>query len=116
MKRLLAQDNIGGRIERWWSHTDDYGNTATTVEAVQDVEPVFEAVKRQADLPRSGDFRYRATIPATVIEDVSKLKASEWGIGKFPAFQEIMAGKTDRSQQVWAEVLYGRDYRRFQAQ
>ena len=116
MKRLLSQEIVGGRVNRFWLTTGDSPkHNAIAVETVQDVEPVFEAVQRQRDMPKGKDFRHVATIPGTVIEEVCKIKAALWGVRKADAFREVMGNKTDRAKQVWADLLRGRDYRRFQA-
>lgn len=111
-KKLLGVTNIGGRLERDWMYYGDGGKRMFATEVVQDVEPVFDYVKRERK--KDPDQRYAATIPSTVIEDLAKINAQQWGIRKQDAFREIMAGKTDRAQKVMRELLYGRDYRKFQ--
>lgn len=116
MKRLLHTENVGGRLERWWLHSGEGPkHNAITVETIQDVEPVFDAVARKRNLPKGKDFRYVAHVSGVVIEEVCKIKAALWGVRHADAFREIMNNKTDRAQQVWAELLRGRDYRKFQA-
>lgn len=113
--RLLATENIGGRIERWWLHAGDDGRDKITVETVQDVEPVFNHVTHRRDDPKGRDLRYVATIPATVIEELTRIHAERWGIKRSDAFREIMGNQTDRAQKIWLDLLQGRDYRKFQA-
>lgn len=115
MKRLLSVENIGGRAEYSWLHYGDDGRQKFTVETVQDVDPVFDDVARRRDQPKGKDFRYVGSIPHTVIEEVCKIKAALWGVRKADAFREVMGNKTDRAKMVWADLLQGRDYRRFQA-
>lgn len=112
--RLLGAENIGGRVERTWLHTDDSGNDVITVQAVQDVAPVFSHVKRSSE-GKGRDMRYRGSVPATVLEDMAKISAASWGVTKIEAFREIMGNKTDRARKVWSLLLDDRDYRRLQA-
>lgn len=114
MSRLLGQEVNGGRIDRWWLHTGDDGSDRITVETIEDVEPVIDAVKRRRELPNSGDFRHVATIPRTVIDEVCRVNAATWGVQPYQVFAELMANKTDRARGVWRLFTQGRDYRRFQ--
>lgn len=114
MKRLLHKQNTDHRMEYWWLHTGDNGEEQITVEFVEDVEPIFERVKRQRDMPNKGDLRHVASIPETVIEETARINANAWGIRTSEAFREIMQGKTDRAQSVWKMLCKGRDYRKFQ--
>lgn len=114
--KLLGREAIGDRIENWWLHTGDDGKDRITVETVQDVEPIFDDVARKRHLPKGKDIRFLATIPATVVEEVCRIKASLWGVRVSDAYREVIENKTDRAKQIWAELLRGRDYRKFQAQ
>lgn len=115
--KLLGQENVGGRIHKWWLHTDAYGNDAITVETVQDCEPVIQYVKQlnESYNPKSA-FRHKATIPVTVLEEMCRVKAKEWGVRPVEAFKEIYAGKTNRAQKVMRTLTEGRDYRKLQAE
>lgn len=113
MKRLLAVEDIGGRSEKWWLHTGDHGQDCITVETVQDVEPIIDAVSRRR-LDSGGDFRFVASIPATVFEEVCKIEARRWGVRLHAATREIMQNRTDRAKAVWLMLTRGRDYRKLQ--
>jgi len=109
---VIFEENIGGRIQRWHRHTGDRGQPQITVETVQDVEPVFEEAKRLSN--DKGDFRFLGTIPATVIDEVSKINAKRWGISVADAFREIIGNKTSRAHAVWKLLLKDSEYRKFQ--
>lgn len=112
--KLLDSQRVGQRTEKWWLHTGDYGEDQITVEIVEDVEPIFERVKRQRDAGNKGDFRFVASIPPTVIDEACRINAKTWGIRPGQVFQELMTNKTDRAKSVWRTLTHGRDYRKFQ--
>lgn len=114
--RLIKEEDLGGRKQRWWFHYGSDGKPQLSVETIQDVEPVFDHVKRQSEHRDFADMKYRGSIPANVLEEAAKIKSRQWGEAYLSVFQEIMGGKTDRSRRVWRELLYGRDFRKFQAQ
>jgi len=115
VKRLLHTENIGGRVEKWWLHTDAQGKDVITVETIQDVEPVFAHVKAMTDAHRTkSDFRFKASIPATLIEEVCRLKAIDWGCKTVDVFKELMSAKTDRAKGIWDMLTGDREYRRLQ--
>lgn len=115
MSRLLSTENVGGRVEKWWLHLGDDGKDRITIETVQDVAPVFDAVARRRGQPKGRDLRYVATIPATVIEELCRIESTRWGVPVSEAFREVMLNKTDRAQRIWNDLLQGRDYRKLQA-
>lgn len=112
--RLLGQEWVGGRLERTWLHTGDDGKDRITVETVQDVAPVFKSVRHRTEND-SKDFRFKAEIPGTMIEDAARINAPLWGVPRREAFREIVANKTDRAKAVWKTFTQGRDYRKLQA-
>ena len=114
MKRLLSRERNGHRIDNWWLHTGDDGNDRITIETVEDVEPTFKRVQHMRDAPKSKDFRHVASIPQTVIEEICRLRAQDWGGKPHEVFNELMRNKTDRAQGVWKMLTLGRDYRKFQ--
>lgn len=114
MKQLMCQENIGGRIQKWWLHYGDYGQEQITVETIQEIDPVFELVKRNSEYS-SKDFRFKGTIPATLIDEICKVKGKLWGMNTTEAYREIMQGKTGRAKAVWKMLLEDRDYRKLQA-
>lgn len=111
---VFARENIGGRVQLWHRHTGPHGEPQVTVETVQDVEPVIRHAKAQREITRNSDFRFRGAIPATVIEDVSKINARLWGCKIGEAFTEIMQAKTDRAKRVWKTLLGDSDYSKLQ--
>lgn len=115
MKRLLATEVNGQRVDRWWLHTGDHGQEQITVQTVEDVEPIFDRVKRHREKGRGGDFRHVASIPPTVVDEACRVNAKLWGIRPSEVFQELMANDTDRAKGVWQTLTRGRDYRKFQS-
>lgn len=118
MKRLLGVENIGGRISKDWLHVGDDGRDRITTETVQDVEPVIRATKEQSDaqLGRRGFLRLKANIPMTLLEDMCRVSALEWGCSAKDAVSEVMLGKTDRAQRIIRTLTEGRDFRKLQAE
>lgn len=116
MKLLGAEHTGGGRIERHWLHTGDDGGDRITVETVQDAEPVFEIVKSiaQAQTKKSA-FRFKASLPTTMIDETSKINAKLWGMSVREAFAELIGQKSNRSKRVMKTLTEGRDFRKFQA-
>lgn len=114
MRKLLACENIGGRIQKWWSHFGDDGKPEITVETIQEIDPIFEVVKRNSETAPSG-FRFRGTIPITLIDEISKVRGADWGLNTTEAYAEIMGNKTDRAKAVWKMLLEDIDYRKLQA-
>lgn len=119
MPRLLSKSTDGQRIEKWWLHTGDDGNDAITVETIEDVEPIFERVRRQRDMreysPVKSEFRHVASIPPTVIEEVCRIKGKEWGLPTREVYSQLMQGKTSWAKGAWRMLTQGRDYRKFQS-
>lgn len=114
MKRLLGTERNGGRVERYWQHWGDDGKKKITVETVEDGEIAIKRARRLAQ-ERHRDVRYKATIPATMIDDISKIEAQRWGVSVREAFAEIVAARTDRAKRVWRTLTQGRDFSRLQA-
>jgi len=116
MAKLLGREQSGDRRENWWLHTGDDGNDRITVQTVQESDPIIARVDRVRHDPidRKSAFRFKASIPATLIEDAARINAKEWGIAYGEAFREIMSNRTDRAQRVWKTMTHGRDYRMFQ--
>lgn len=115
MAKLLGTERNGAAVDKWWLHTDDFGNDVITVETVEDVEPVFEKVRAIRDRPKGKDFRHVASIPVTVIDEMCRIHAAIWGISRREVFAELMLGKTDRAQSMLRVLTHGRDYRKFQS-
>lgn len=118
MKRLLGVENIGGRISKDWLHVGDDGREKITTETIQDVEPIIRATKQMSDaqLGRRGFIRFKANIPDTLLEDMCKASAVQWGCTLQEAMREVMIGKTDRAQRVIRTLTEGRDFRKLQAE
>lgn len=114
MKKLLASENIGGRIQKWWAHFGDDGRKKITVETVQEIDPIFDQVRRNSETAPEG-FHFRGTIPATLIDEICKIKSADWGLNATEAYAEIMGNKTDRAKAVWKMLLEDIDYRKLQA-
>lgn len=116
MKRLLGVERIGNRIQRDWMHWGDDGRKKITTTVVEDVEPVFEQVRQMADANRGNrDFRYKASIPMTVIDDMANKLAPKWNLRPREVYQELISSKTDRAKSIWRMLCSDREYRKFQA-
>lgn len=115
MARLIAVEDIGGRVERHWVHEGDDGRKKITVETIQDVEPAIDEAKALTEATRKGGFRFKANVSATHLEEACRIASRLWG-QKFPeTFREVMQAKTDRAKGVWRELTEGRDFRKLQA-
>lgn len=112
--KLLGEERNGDSIDRYWLHVGDDGNDRITVETIQDVEPAMDRAKSLKD-HNGKTFRFRATIPAVVIDGICKLNAKTWGIKPGEVFAELMANQTSRARGVWTLLTGGRDYSKFQA-
>lgn len=113
MKLLDQEIILPGVVQKTWRHTDGAGNDNITVENVQDVEPIFNQVKLGAQA-NSKDMPLLAQIPVVVIEETSRVCATNWGMRVKDAYAEIVNNKTGRAKQVWAILVTGRDYRKLQ--
>lgn len=113
--KLLGSEWAGGRVEKYWLHSGPDGRDRITVETVQDVQPIMDAVHVQRSMPQGKDLRWKATIPNTVFEETCRITAQVWGVEPSVVFKEIMDARTDRAQQVMRTLTEGRDYRKFQA-
>jgi|GEM_PF-2468194 len=114
MARLMGAENLGGRIEKTWMHTGDHGQNQFTIEIVQDVAPILRRIEREAKNPTFKDFRLKADLPLTMIDDLSKISGKEWGVSVKDAFAEIMNQKSTRSKKALKLLTEGRDYRKLQ--
>lgn len=115
MAKLLSQTNIGGRLEKTWMHSGSHGQKQFTIEVVQDVAPVLKRLEREAKHNSFRDFKLKADLPLTMIDDLSKISAKTWGISVREAFSEIMSQKSDRGRKALKLLTEGRDYRKLQA-
>lgn len=112
--RLLKREKVGNRIQNTWMHYGSDGRKKLTVETVEDTEPVFNQVKQVAQASRKTDFRLKASIPATLIDEAAKTSAKLWGVSVREAFSEICTGKTDRGVKALRLLTEGRDYNKLQ--
>lgn len=109
MGKILGRERIGHRIQTDILNSDG----SITVHTSEDVEPVFEKVKRLSEVAHS-DFKFKASIPLNMIDEVCKIKAAEWGISSKEVFEEIMCG-SDRAQKVLKEITEGSDFKKLQS-
>lgn len=114
MAKLLGVERHGATVDRYWQHWGDDGRKKLTVETREPVDPIIASVRRRAQRP-DGDFRFVASVPATMISDACRINAERWGISRKEAFAELMAGKTDRAKKTWRLFTSGRDLSRLQA-
>lgn len=115
--KLLGAENIGGgRVEKYWLHSDGAGHDNITVEVVQAVDPIIRQLKQQVqnERPMSG-MRLKARLPVTMLDEASKISAKEWGISVKDAFSEIVKQKSERAKRALRVLTEGRDYRKLQA-
>ncbi len=102
--RLLDEERIGGRINRWYRDGDKIG-----VHTVEDVQPVVDANRRSyndaSDRFGKGTFHRVASIPSVIMEKVCHEKGIPW--------REFIACKSSRSVRAWNELLNDRDLRAF---
>lgn len=112
--KLLGWQNIGGRILRDWLHIGDDGKKKITTETVQDVEPIFDRAKRLTEMNVSRDFRFKASIPLTVVDEVCTRVAPVWGMKPIEVYRELIAAKTARAKKIWRLLCHDRNYRKFQ--
>lgn len=115
MARLLDITNNGGRIDKTYMHYGPNGEKQITTTMTLDVQPVFNAVKQQAQNSRYKDLKFKASVDEVNITEFCKQSAGVWGVSIREAYAEIMAGKTDRAKKVWKILTEGRDFRKFQA-
>ena len=114
--RLLGQEFDGTRILNYWLHTGDDGRDKITVEIKENVDPVFDSVRFRAQSQSSNStFKYKGSIPFTLIEELCKVNASLWGVSVREAYSEFIQQKTDRSQRLLRMLLQDREYRKLQA-
>ena len=111
--KLLGSQNIGGRILRDWLHVGDDGRQKITVQTVQDAEPMFDRA-RLLTATSGKDFRFKATIPVTTIDQVCTRMAPLWGMRAAAVYRELIEAKTDRAKLIWHMLCHDRDYRKFQ--
>ena len=114
-KRLLDIENSGGIVHRTYSHIGDDGKKKITVKSTQDTAPLMARAKMLKQTENSKDFRFKASIPANLINDAAYRAANLWGVSAQKAYSEILAGKTDRAKKLVKMLTEGRDFRKFQA-
>ena len=116
MKKLLGSEVSGNRTHTYYKHYGDDGREKLTVETKEDVTPVIQDVKRIAQSHQQGsDFKLKAIIPPTMVDDLCKISSKSWGCTVKQAFEEIVAGKTDRAVKAMRTLTDGRDFRKLQA-
>lgn len=115
--RLLGAENIGGgQTEKYWLHSDGRGNDNITIQVCQDAAPIIKQLKQQVRDERAhSGVRLKARIPATMMDEASRISAKEWGVSVRDAFAEIVKQKTDRAKRTLRLLTEGRDYRKLQA-
>ena len=109
MSRILGRERLGHRIQTDILNSDG----SITVHTEEDVEPVFKKVKRLSEGTHQ-DFKYKASIPLNMIDEVCKIKAAEWGISPKEVFGELL-GDSDRAQKVLKEITESSDFIKLQA-
>lgn len=112
--KLLGTSDLGGRTEYWWLHNGKDNTDCITVQTVQDAEPVIESVQGRTELNK-GDFRYKASIPSTIVEELCRLYSTQWKMKPREVLAELMNAKTKRSKRCWKMLTEGRDFRKLQA-
>ena len=109
MARLLSTEDHGDRTEYWWLHTGDDGKDRITIQTVEDVAPILDRNKQEFNAaPQkfgNGTFHKVASIPATVIEEVCRIKKI--------SFRELMTNKSDLAKYIWNHLLNDSELRSF---
>jgi len=100
MAKLLSEEWVDGRLERYWLHTGADHTDRITIETIEDVEPVIEANKRAynegvREVPGLG--RRVARIPRTVIEELCRINKIK--------FRDLMDPKNPHGQKIMNEFL-----------
>ena len=114
MAKLLDVSLSGDIVEKTWVHNGDDNKPRITTQTIQDAEPVFKRAKHLSQ-NQGKDFRFAATIPGNIINDICYQCSTSWGISPRKVMKEIVQGKTDRAQKILKLLKHSRDYRKFQA-
>lgn len=109
MSKILGRERIGHRTKTDVLNSDG----SITFHTSEDVEPVFKKAQILSERPYE-HFKFKASIPLNVMDEVCKIKAAEWGIEKGDVFMEIMGNESQRAQAVLRTLTEGRDFRKFQ--
>lgn len=113
--KLISSEFDGHRVHRTFQHLGENGQKQVSVETTENVDPVFEKVKRVAQTTSAkSEMRLKASIPFTLIDEVSKTNAQIWGVSSREAFAELVSCKTVRAQKVMKMLTEGMDYRKLQ--
>lgn len=114
--KLLGTQISGNRIHSYYKHYGDDGREKITVETKEDVTPIIKDVKKLAQTQsKKSDFRFKCSIPPTLVDDICKISSAQWGCTVKQAFEELIEQKTDRSIKAMKMLTEGRDYRKLQA-
>lgn len=112
--RTLGIQRRGDIVDTYYQHLGADNRKKITIQSVQDVEPIMEQVKVEAQNQMKG-FRLKAKLPAVVIDEACKVCAKVWNISVKDAFSEILTQKTDRAKHALKVLTEGRDFRKLQA-
>ena len=112
--RTLGVERRGDVVDTYYQHLGDDTRKKITIQSVQDVEPIMEQIKAEAQNAMKG-FRLKARLPAVVIDEACKVCARIWRISVKDAFSEILNQKTDRAKHALKVLTEGRDFRKLQA-
>lgn len=114
MAKLIDVERSGGLTHKTYVHNGEDNRDKITVETSQDAQPFFDRAKKLSQ-NQGKDFRFKATIPGNVINDICYSTAKLWGVQPREVLQELMSGKSARGQQLVKALSEGRDYRKLQA-
>lgn len=116
MSRILGSEVVGNRVHTYHSHLGDDGKKKLTIETKEDVSPIISGVKFLAqNQNKKSDFRFKCSIPLTVIDETAKKMAHYWGVTPKQAFEELTSSKSDRGKQAMKILSESMDYRKLQA-
>jgi hypothetical protein len=114
--KLVGIESDGFRTFKTYRHLGDDGKDKITTTWSEDVSKVFDSVKRITEGERSrSDMKLKAQLPATLIDEVSKINAGLWGVSTREAFSELIQCKTDRAKKAMKTLTEGSDYSKLQA-
>lgn len=115
MSRLIDVEYSGNRVLKTYAHLGEDGRKKITTETVEDIRPILKSLKDVAQNPKKSDFRLKASIPFTLLDDESKKCSKIWGCTMKDAFAEIVSCNTDRGRRVIKKLTEDLDFKALQA-
>jgi len=115
LSKLLDIERSGNRLFKTYSHLDGENNKVITTATTEDISPIYTNLKDVAQNRNTkSDFKLKASIPFTVLDDEAKKASNIWGITVKDAFAEITQCRSGRAKKIMKKLTEDIDYRRFQ--